>query len=313
MIVLLVVISAAFGGYLFGSTKYQRKLDAARPPSVPLSSPSRSASGSPAILGSSVHRLATLDPNHPKIFDAISISGTLAEWQIGRSRVPLRSGNPGEVSTVRALAIDKMTLNTLATGLGDGGLQIWDATDLSKPVREVSGQGAVTAVAFDPTAKNTLVVGRENGALEVWDSAKLRLSSAVGVTGHGALTALALDATTPNTLVSASIDGTVQIWDRTKLDKPLLATRIKGHGQITALALDPQVKNSFAIGFVDGAVQIRDRVKPELLKQSSSGGHASSVLALSFDDKLLTAVLADGSVEVWEAAILGPVTQTFDP
>ncbi|GAB2614367.1 hypothetical protein Aab01nite_70940 [Paractinoplanes abujensis] len=85
------------------------------------------------------------------------------------------------------------------------------------------------------------------------------------------------------------------------------------HGGITALALDAGVKNSLAIGFADGTVQIRDRTRLDSARRESQAGRRSAVLALSFDQGLLTAVLADHSAAAWRAAELGAPTKTYGP
>jgi len=304
-IVLVVLVIGAGLGYLAGTVRSAKGEPRPNPSAATVTPPEQGSTSVPL-------KAAAFDPSRPGLYAAVSVEGTLAEWKLEQPRSEFRAGATGAAGTIRALALDKTTPNTLAVGRGDGSLEIWDSTHLtgSSP-RTAAGQEAITALAFDPTSKNTLAVGRESGALEVWDSSKPARTANVADAGDAEITALALDPTTPNTLVCADADGTVEVWDRTKLDQPVDQSKINGHDRITALALDPRVKNSLAIGFSDGTVEIRDRTKLGSPLRASTGDPKSPVLALSFDQDLLTAIRADHSAVAWDSTVLAAPVRTY--
>jgi WD40 repeat protein len=100
----------------------------------------------------------------------------------------------------------------MATGSGDGTVQLWDmATEQQQHIATLTRHhGTVTSVAFSPDGK-TLAAGSGDGTVQLWDRATHRqIATLTSPTGTVTSVAFSRDG---KTLAASRADHTVRLWD----------------------------------------------------------------------------------------------------
>ncbi|TVT60113.1 hypothetical protein FNH05_04865 [Amycolatopsis rhizosphaerae] len=220
--------------------------------------------------------------------------------------VPLDRASYDPIRPAIAFAPDGATL---ATGTGDGTVQLWDVRDPHRPgiAATVAGDAQpVNDVAFGPdgilaVASNTMSAGENGGRVRLWDAhdphhpaprAEVTVNSAIALAFSG------------HVLASAGALGDVHEWDVTdpqhprdfpgestgSRDEDLLSVSFRpdGRGFVTAGAAG--TVHFWTTGGTDGEVQAMDDV----------GGPAGfQAVAFGPDGRHLLTGGRDGKVELW--------------
>jgi hypothetical protein len=157
-------------------------------------------------------------------------------------------------ATVTALAIVPGA-RTLAVGLSDGKVAVWDL----KGRREVKGwpahKGAVTALACCPDGQR-VVSGGEDGVANVWQPGGTLVKKLAGHDGPVTGAAWCSDG---KRVVTAGIDRTVRLWDE---DKGWKGDRLaETPDKAFCLAIGPGDRWT-VVGLADGAVQLVPLPRP---------------------------------------------------
>ena len=227
---------------------------------------------------------------------------------------------------------------TLASGLSDGTIRIWDA-QTDELLRTVVGHASgVENIAYHPDGKTLASSGRLDGVLRIWDADTGELLHTL--TGHtGWIHSLSFspdgktlasasqdetiriwDANTgehlhtltehtavvysvsfhPNgkTIASVSEDATLRIWDATT--GTYLRTLTRHTGWVESVSFSPDGK-TLASGNRDETVRIYDAQTSELLHTLT--GHTGYVSSVAFrpDGQVLASGSADHSIRFWDA------------
>jgi eukaryotic-like serine/threonine-protein kinase len=246
------------------------------------------------------------------------------------ARVTLPS-NAGPVWSV-AFAPDG---KTLAMGLDDGAVKLWNPAN-SQVIRTLHAhQGPVWSLAYSPDGaylvtssddgaaklwdmgadkeplllehqtpvraiafssdNRTLATGTRKGSIRLWD-ARTGKEMVTSIKGHrGLIMSLAFS---PNgkTLASASSDKRVKLWDvKTGQEKLTLPGQV---GSVYAVAFSPDGK-TLASGGWDRTVRLWDADTGNVLAEMT--GHAGDVWSLAFspDSRLLASASEDHKVKLW--------------
>ena len=184
----------------------------------------------------------------------------------------------------------------IASGSVDGTVRVWDAFTGSHTV-VYHGQGAaVTAVAWSPDGARIASAGSD-GVIHVWETATRRdLLTYIGHTA--AVTALAWSPGGAR-IASGSRDATVRVWDAAT-GRTLLV--YGGHtGGVNAVAWSPDGAR-IASGSNDRTVQVWDATTGGAL--ATYTGHADIVwtVAWSPDGTRVASGSRDGAIQVWDPA-----------
>ena len=107
--------------------------------------------------------------------------------------------------------------DTLATGSGNGAIQLWNVANPAHPVSlgpPLAGSGPVFAVAFSPDG-DTLATGSGHGTIRLWNLAAPAHPVPIGQPLTGDTSYINSVAFSPDgdTLASGSGDGTVRLWN----------------------------------------------------------------------------------------------------
>ncbi len=123
----------------------------------------------------------------------------------GSPKVGGQIGNPSDA------AAGSLTATRLASGSGDGSVQIWDPATGQRTLPPIQAHGGyVRGVAFHPTQAR-LATAATDGTLKLWDvDTGQEVLSLQGHSGGVTCVAFSRDGTR---LVSSDTDGTVRIWD----------------------------------------------------------------------------------------------------
>jgi len=210
---------------------------------------------------------------------------------------------------------------TLATGNGDGTVQLRDVATRQPIGLPLSNTGAVNAVAFSPDGK-TLATGNGDGTVRSWDLAislpagplqpfdgtvTSRPAGNLLINGHTSVIWVAFSSD-GKTLATGDADGTVRLWD-VATHQPIGAPFTVEAGQVDSMALSPDGK-TLATGSADGKVRLWDMATRRQLQLGhpgiGQGGPVNSV-AFSLDGKTLASGSADETVQLWDMATRQPI------
>jgi WD40 repeat protein len=183
----------------------------------------------------------------------------------------------------------------IASGSGDGTVQVWDAVDGGNGFTYKGHSGWVRSVAWSPDGKR-IASGSGDGTVQVWDA----VDGGNGFTYKGHFGVLESVAWSPDgkRIASGSGDKTVQVWDAVDGGNSFT---YEGHSSwVNAVAWSPDGKR-IASGSSDRTVQVWDAV------DGGNGftykGHSDWVLAVAWspDGKRIASGSSDRMVQIWDA------------
>ena len=187
---------------------------------------------------------------------------------------------------------------TLASGLSDGTIRIWDA-QTDELLRTFMGHASgVKNIAFHPDGKRLASSGRLDGTIRIWDADTGELLHAL--TGHTGWIHNFSFSPDGKTLASASHDETIRIWDA---DIGELLHTLTGHsGSVVSLSFSPDGK-TLASASEDATVRIWDATAGTFLRTLTR--HTGWVESVSFnpDGRTVASGSRDETVRIWDADI----------
>lgn len=148
---------------------------------------------------------ATFSPDGQTLF-AISGSGSqIQSWNVKTGK---RTGSFDAKSLIHAVALSPDG-NTLATGIQDNAIKLWNIDD-GKLIHTLTGhQGQVRTVAFSPDGK-LIASGSQDGTVKLWNVSTGQVISTF--TAHKEKVWSVAFNPDGKTLASTGQDGTVKIW-----------------------------------------------------------------------------------------------------
>ena len=234
---------------------------------------------------------------HDIFVQAIDIAGNigsapfkLREVSVGRHSATLR-----HTEYVHSVAFS-LNGTTLASGLEDGKIALWDITTRRNIATLEGYTGPVYSVAFSPD-RRMLASGAYNRTVTLWDIATRQ--NIATLEGHtDAVNAVAFSSDTAM-LVSGALDQTVKLWD--------IATRrniatLEGHtGMIYSVAFSPDRK-MIASGAYDRTVKLWDVATRRNI--ATLEGHTDAVTSVAFspDGTTLASGSGDDTLKLWDVA-----------
>ena len=210
-------------------------------------------------------------------------------------RIGTSVSRSGIYGSVRSLSF-RPDGRTLASGLSDGTIRIWEA-DTGKLLRTFMGHASgVENIAFHPDSKTLASSGRLDGTLRIWeaDTGEL-LHTLTGHTGWIHNFSFSPDG---RTLASANHDETIRIWDTTTGEH--LHT-LAGHtGAVYSVSLHPNGKIIASVS-EDATLRIWDATTGAFLRTLTR--HTGWIESVSFspDGKTLASGSRDETVRIWDA------------
>ena len=244
----------------------------------------------------------------------LAVGGSRLEMWDARRRTELSAVTPpAGAGIVNAVGFSPGG-SVLATGYGDGQLQLWRVSSagqlapLSQPVRaEQSGTDLVEYAAFSPDGRLLATCG-DDGAIRLWsvtDPARPRLVATVPDSGTYVFSvAFRRDGTL---LAAASADGLARLWDIASPARPTLVGRPLGGlaSYAYSVAFSPDGA-TLAVGSADKSVHLWNvtdpaRAVPLGPPLTGPGGYVYSV-AFSPDGRMLGTAVTDGTVWLWRVA-----------
>ena len=185
---------------------------------------------------------------------------------------------------------------TLASGLSDGTIRIWDA-QTDELLRTFIGHASgVENIAFHPDGKTLASSGRLDGTLRIWDADTGELLHTL--TGHTGWIHNFSFSPDGKTLASASHDETLRIWDATT--GAHLHT-LAGHtGAVYSVSFHPNGKTIASVS-EDATLRIWDAATGTYLRTLTR--HTGWVESVSFrpDGRTLASGSRDEMVRIWDA------------
>ena len=229
-----------------------------------------------------------------KVIDTGGDIGTgvfkLREVSIGQHSTTLR-----HTEFVHSVAFS-LNGTTLASGVEDGKIALWDITTQRNIATLEGYTGPVYSVAFSPD-RTMIASGAYNRTVTLWDIATQR--NIATLEGHtDAVSTVAFSSDTAM-LASGALDQTVKLWD--------IATRrniatLEGHtGPVHSVAFSPD-RTMIASGAYDRMVKLWDVATQRNLVTFE--GHTDAVTSVAFspDGTTLASGSWDDTVKLWDVA-----------
>ena len=217
------------------------------------------------------------------------------EWHFVDHLCPLKKVFRGPTLGVSRVALSPDG-KSLASGLHDRTVQLWDMTT-DKLARTLAGHmGGVTSVAFNPDGQ-LLASGSFDRTVRLWDTTSGKLLH--NLTGHTEDVSSVAFSPDGRLLVSGSSDKTVRLWDGTT---GKVSRTLSGHtGPVTDAAVSPDGR-SIASASYDKTVRLWDVATGGNVFTLT--GHDNPVLSVAFspDGQLLAAGSYDRTVRLWDTA-----------
>ncbi|UDD64869.1 hypothetical protein AFCA_012070 [Aspergillus flavus] len=218
-----------------------------------------------------------------------SITGRKLRDKLWSAQLQTLKGHSGMVNTV----VFSPDSEILASGSGDGTIQLWDAKSGKQLQIFDSCLGWVNTMVFSPDSE-VLVLSSLNRTIWLWDiKSREQLQISKGYLDYTYNLAFSLDS---EILASGSGDGTIQLWD-TKSREPLqtLDSYLEWVNTM-AFSLDSKI---LALGSDDKTVQLwctKSRKQLQILE-----GHLARVNTVAFspDSKILASGSGDKTVRLW--------------
>lgn len=242
---------------------------------------------------------------------------------------------PAESGAVYSVSFDP-TSTTVAMGVDDGTVRLWDIAS-QKPKETIeAGRGAVRNARFAPNS-DLLATAADDGQIKLWNLAqnlpRKTYKQSTGVPGlafgpdgkilytadrggelrvwsvdedeplaeasqAGAINALAISPDGETLATAGSGTNAVRLWDAKTL-KPRIS--LEGHsGPVNGLAFHPDGRQLASAGW-DKTIRIWDINTGELLHSCKCHGSELSCAAFSPDGNLLATGGHDGAVKVWSS------------
>lgn len=202
----------------------------------------------------------------------------------------------GHLDAIRSLAFSPDG-KLAASASEDKTLRLWDVQAGRPRNRLVRHSDAVNAVAFSPDGKLLASAGRDQ-ALIMWDAATGREEREFD-TPRGAVTAAAF-CTDGLHLLSAHFDTTLRLWD---CESGREMRRLQGHRQMIRAAAC-SARGRLASGGNDRTLRVWDPDTGAELAWGEAHDDALTALAFSPDGSLLATAGADGTISLWDVAVL---------
>ena len=210
-------------------------------------------------------------------------------------RIGTSVSHSGIYGSVRSLSF-RLDGKTLASGLSDGTIRIWDA-QTDELLRTFMGHASgVENIAFHPDGKTLASSGRLDGTIRIWDAdTGGRLHTLIGHTGWIHNFSFSPDG---KTLASTSHDETIRIWDA--ITGEHLHTLIGHTGAVYSVSFHPNGKTIASVS-EDSTLRIWDATTGAYLRTLTR--HTGWVESVSFspDGQTLASGSRDEMVRIWDA------------
>ena len=219
-----------------------------------------------------------------------SASFNLREVSIGRHSATLR-----HTQYVHSVAFSPNG-TTLASGLEDGTVKLWDVVTRRNIATLEGYTGSVYSVAFSPDG-TILASGAYDRTIKLWDVATRR--NIATLSGHtNAVNSVAFSSDKA-TLASGALDQTVKLWDI--VTQRNIAT-FEGHtGAVYSVAFSPD-GTMLASGAYDRTVKLWDVATRRNIATLSGHTDAVNAVAFSPDSTMLASGSWDGTIALWDIA-----------
>lgn len=184
---------------------------------------------------------------------------------------------------------------TLASGISDGTIRIWDAQTDELLQTFMGHDSGVKNIAFHPDGKTLASSGRLDGTLRIWDADTSELLHTL--TGHTGWIHDFSFSPDGKTLASASHDETLRIWDA--ITGEHLHTLIGHTGAVYSVSFHPNGKTIASVS-EDSTLRIWDATTGAFLRTLTR--HTGWVESVSFspDGRMLASGSRDETVRIWD-------------